>query len=49
MFCFAKFGFTDNPPPVPTLREESNQTNVILQYILLASIWSAACSVIQQS
>ncbi len=32
-----------------TLREESSQTNVILQYKLLASIWSAVCSVIQQS
>ncbi len=32
----------------PTLREESCQTNVILQYKLLASIWSAVCSVIQQ-
>ncbi len=31
-----------------TLREESNQTNVILQYTLLASILSAVCSVIQQ-
>ncbi len=32
-----------------TLREESNQTNVILQYKLLAAILSAVCSVIQQS
>ncbi len=32
-----------------TLREESIQTNVILQYKLLASILSAVCSVIQQS
>ncbi len=32
-----------------TLREESSQTNVILQYKLLASILSAICSVIQQS
>ncbi len=31
-----------------TLREESNQTNVILQYKLLESILSAVCSVIQQ-
>ncbi len=31
-----------------TLREESSQTNVILQYKLLASILSAVCSVIQQ-
>ncbi len=31
------------------LREESNQTNVILQYKLLAAILSAVCSVIQQS
>ncbi len=31
------------------LREESSQTNVILQYKLLASILSAVCSVIQQS
>ncbi len=34
---------------LPTLREESSQTNVILQYKLLASILSAVCSVIQQS
>ncbi len=34
---------------VTTLREESCQTNVILQYKLLASILSAVCSVIQQS
>ncbi len=32
-----------------TLREESSQTNVILQYKLLASILSSVCSVIQQS
>ncbi len=32
-----------------TFREESSQTNVILQYKLLASILSAVCSVIQQS
>ncbi len=32
-----------------TLREESNQTYVILQYKLLASIVSAVCSVIHQS
>ncbi len=31
-----------------TLREESSQTNVILQYKLLASILNAVCSVIQQ-
>ncbi len=31
----------------PTLREESSQTNVILQYKLLAAILSAVCSVIQ--
>ncbi len=31
------------------LREESSQTNVILQYKLLAAILSAVCSVIQQS
>ncbi len=31
-----------------TLREESSQTNVILQYKLLAAIVSAVCSVIQQ-
>ncbi len=31
-----------------TLREESSQTNVILQYKLLAAILSAVCSVIQQ-
>ncbi len=34
---------------IGTLREESSQTNVILQYKLLASILSAVCSVIQQS
>ncbi len=32
-----------------TLREEPSQSNVILQYKLLASILSAVCSVIQQS
>ncbi len=32
-----------------TLREESSQTNVILQYKLLASMFSVVCSVIQQS
>ncbi len=32
-----------------TLREESSQTNVILQYKLLTTILSAVCSVIQQS
>ncbi len=32
-----------------TLREESSQTNVILQYNLLAAILSAVFSVIQQS
>ncbi len=32
-----------------TLREASSQTNVILQYKLLASILSAVCSVIPQS
>ncbi len=32
---------------VHTLREESSQTNVILQYKLLAAILSAVCSVIQ--
>ncbi len=32
-----------------TLREKSSQTNVFLQYKLLASILSAVCSVIQQS
>ncbi len=32
-----------------TFREESSQTNVILQYELLAAILSAVCSVIQQS
>ncbi len=35
--------------PSGTLREESSQTNAILQYKLLASILSAVCSVIQQS
>ncbi len=34
---------------IPTLREESSQTNVILHYKLLASILSAVYSVIQQS
>ncbi len=34
---------------VCTLREESSQTNVILQYKLLASILSEVCNVIQQS
>ncbi len=34
---------------VIALREESSQTNVILQYTLLASILIAVCSVIQQS
>ncbi len=32
-----------------TLREESSETNVILQYKLLAAILSVVCSVIQQS
>ncbi len=32
-----------------TLREESSQTNVILQYNVMASILSAVCHVIQQS
>ncbi len=31
------------------MREESRQTNIILQYKLLAAILSAVCSVIQQS
>ncbi len=35
--------------PLTTLREESSQTNVIVQYKLLAAILSAVCSVIQQS
>ncbi len=30
-------------------REESSQTNVILQYKLLAEMLNAVCSVIQQS
>ncbi len=34
---------------VTTLREKSSQTNVILQYKLLAPILSTVCSVIQQS
>ncbi len=34
---------------VATLREESSQTNFILQYKLLAAISSAVCSVIQQT
>ncbi len=37
------------PSSLHTLREESCQTNVILQYKLLATILSAVCSVIQQS
>ncbi len=32
-----------------TLREESSQTNVILQYKLTAAIVSELCSVIQKS
>ncbi len=32
---------------INTLREESSQTNVILQYKLLEAILSAVCSVIQ--
>ncbi len=50
------WSWTHNPEqPSPnvcystTLREESSQTNVILQYKLLAAILSAVCSVIQQS
>ncbi len=35
--------------PCLALREESSQTNVILQYKLLEAILSAVCSVIQQS
>ncbi len=34
---------------ITTLTEEASQTTVILQYKLLAAIWSAVCSVIQQS
>ncbi len=34
---------------VSTLREESSQTNVILQYKLQAAILSAVCSLIKQS
>ncbi len=34
---------------ISTLREYSSQTNVILQYKLLATILSAVCSVIQHS
>ncbi len=33
----------------PTLREESSQANVILQYKLLEAILSVVCSVIQES
>ncbi len=50
------FGITDiifsSDPvdcPHPALRVESSQTNVILQYKLLAAILNAVCSVIQQS
>ncbi len=32
---------------IPRLREESRQTNIILQYTLHAAILSAVCSVIQ--
>ncbi len=32
-----------------TLREESSQANVIVQYKLLAAIFNAVCSVIEQS
>ncbi len=34
---------------IGTITEESRQTNVILQYKLLAAISSAVCNVIQQS
>ncbi len=37
-----------NVPDMPALREGSSQTNVILQYKLLAAILSAVCSVILQ-
>ncbi len=47
------FSFLNTPHPTygvsDTLREESSQTNVILQYKLLASILSEVYSVIQQS
>ncbi len=33
----------------PTLREESSQSNVILQFKLLAALLSIVCTVIQQS
>ncbi len=35
--------------PTITCRKESSQTNVILQYKLLAAMLWAVCSVIQQS
>ncbi len=40
---------TNVPGMSGTLREESSQTNVVLQYKLLAAILSVVCSVIQQS
>ncbi len=40
---------TYNLQALSRLREESSQTNVILQHKLLASILSAVCCVIQQS
>ncbi len=40
---------TNNILCTTTFREESSQTNVILQYKLLAAILNAVCSVIQQS
>ncbi len=40
---------TTGPHCSPTLREECSQTNVILQYKLLAAILSIVCNVIQQS
>ncbi len=38
---------TNSHEEITTLREESSQTNVILQYKLLAAILSAVCIVIQ--
>ncbi len=46
---FYWWGYIGCCNPQSTIREESSQTNVILQYKLLASILSAVCSVIQQS
>ncbi len=46
---FARIRNRSDTVKLPMLREESSQTNVILQYKLLTTILSAVCSVIQQS